>query len=390
MIKISSHIFRFVRQALNLIFVCIDGMVSVFNKPLTNKNTLMLVRLDAIGDFFVWLNSAQEYRNIYPSHKITLFANSTWADFAKTLDYWDEVVSVDINLFLKNYKYRWWLILKVRLLGFELAIQPTYSRSMMLGDSLVRASDAPTRIGSVGDLSNMRGVDYWLTKSWYTQLHESHGSRVTEHERNAEFTSILAKRYVKKQVAFVVKKSQSKFDICNKYVVLFPGASWDKRKWSAEKFSQLAIRLIENYGFQIVLCGSKQEHEICEYIKSKIGRDVANLAGFTTLSDLVEVIRNADLLVSNETSAVHIAAAVNTQSVCIIGGGHYGRFLPYSENTAGVKPFVANVSLSCYGCNWKCIKIILKNEPVLCISSITVDQVWEKCILALNLVGKKF
>ena len=56
-----------------------------------------------------------------------------------------------------------------------------------------------------------------------------------------------------------------------------------------------------------------------------------DFAGEITLNKLIEIIGNAELLISNETVAPHIAVAVNCQFICISNGNHYGRFHPYPE-----------------------------------------------------------
>lgn len=41
------------------------------------------------------------------------------------------------------------------------------------------------------------------------------------------------------------------------------------------------------------------------------------------------MLSNAVMLLSNDTSAIHIAAAVGTKTICITKGVHFGRFVPY-------------------------------------------------------------
>lgn len=70
---------------------------------------------------------------------------------------------------------------------------------------------------------------------------------------------------------------------------------------------------------------------------SKIAADIAKIVqdgiedytGKTNLVKLIELIAHADLLVSNETSAVHMAVSTNTRFVCISNANHIGRFNPY-------------------------------------------------------------
>ena len=83
-----------------------------------------------------------------------------------------------------------------------------------------------------------------------------------------------------------------------------------------------------------------------------------DLVGKTSLVELVELLRNALLVLSNETSAVHIGAAVGAPVICILGGGHFGRFLPYvveKPEPSRPTPIVVVQPMSCFGCNWQCV-----------------------------------
>jgi ADP-heptose:LPS heptosyltransferase len=64
---------------------------------------------------------------------------------------------------------------------------------------------------------------------------------------------------------------------------------------------------------------------------------ISNECGKTSLPELCEAIANAQLLLSNDSSAFHIAAAVQTPVVCVLMGRHYGRFAPYPASASWVK-----------------------------------------------------
>ena len=119
--------------------------------PKHNQQKLvLLVRQDAIGDFVMWLDTAKEYRNIFPpdKYKIVLAGNKIWCDLAEELPYWDEILMVDVKQFKTFSRYRWDFLRKVRNLGVQISIQPTFSREFYQGDALVRASDALRRQGA--------------------------------------------------------------------------------------------------------------------------------------------------------------------------------------------------------------------------------------------------
>jgi ADP-heptose:LPS heptosyltransferase len=108
------------------------------------------------------------------------------------------------------------------------------------------------------------------------------------------------------------------------------------------------------------------------------GIPIKDACGQTTLPELAGVIANAKLTVTNDTSAAHLAAALCTPAVAILGGGHFGRFLPYP---AECKPdngalHVACHSMPCYQCNWRCVHARRPDDPGPCITSVTVDAVW--------------
>ena len=160
--------------------------------------------------------------------------------------------------------------------------------------------------------------------------------------------------------------------------VLFPGASASYKSWPLEAFARVAVKIIEKYRWKPVILGGFHEISLGHQLEEKlIEYSPINLVNKTALTELVEIIRLARILVSNDTSAVHIAASVNTQSVCILGGGHYGRFLPYPDSIEGTKPVSVVNRMECFGCNWHCK---FSNDPSLpypCISSIEVDRVFE-------------
>jgi ADP-heptose:LPS heptosyltransferase len=358
------------------ITLCIDW-IFISNDKKIKKDAVVIVRLDAIGDFFLWLQGAKELRNIYPKHHIVLVANNTWAEFARALPYWDEVWNLDQNKFIYNWIYRIKFIKKINRFGFSIAIQPTYSRVFESGDCIINASNACKKIGFNGDLCNTTKILHDIGNSYYTELITSFGDKM-ELERNLEFIQKIAPYQIKIQIQEIPRVLNLRDEILpsKKYYIIFPGASWDGKRWPEENFSEIIKKLEKLQKWQPILCGSYEEKELCDrIIKLSRTENCINYAGQTNLMELVELIRGAELLISNDTSAIHIAPLVNTKSVCIVGGGHFGRFLPYPDKLKAIKPLVSVIKLPCFQCNWKCT---IKNElkyPVPCIAGVQVNQV---------------
>ena len=358
------------------LLLCFDSIV-LLGGGSGQREGVVLVRLDAIGDFIIWLDAAKEYRRIYPSQRITLIANAVWADMARGLPYWDEVWPVNLHGLSWKPTYRCTVLRKVHNARFETAIQPTFSRSFMHGDSVMRATHAIRRIGSVGDTANVIVRYKAISDRWYTQLLPASPRAMMELERNAEFISHLTDKDFKAALPrwpLMVRLTEH-LQPKAAYVILFPGASWHGRQWSGPDFLEVGKQLNRLHGWQIVFCGGPSERALCQKIAEAIPTTSLNLAGQTTLVELAELIRGAQLLIANETSAVHMAAAVGTTAVSIVGGGHYGRFVPYPDQVIGIKPVVAAKHMPCFNCNWQCNQPHDATGPVPCISGVQVGQV---------------
>lgn len=381
------HEFKWVVNS--LLFWVVDSLVLLSARK-GKGGGVAVVRLDNIGDFVLWIEAAGNLRGYGGVGSHTLVCNALCSDMARGLSYWDNVISVDIEQFRHNLLYRAKILRRIRQANFDITLQPTYSRAFRVGDAIVRASGAARRIGSMGDVSNSRIWEKIIADRWYTELVSAEQRLMSEFERDKEFVVQLKGVYGPGRMPLIplLQVDIARFKLPERYVVVFPGASWDGRCWSAERFGMMAQKMVSQWSMDVVVCGSMEDLVRCDEVADSIDRQVINLAGRTTLSQLVEIIRGSALLLSNDTSAVHIAAAVGTESVCILGGGHYGRFLPYPEEFVGSRPTVVNKKMDCYGCNWECIYPRTPGMPVRCIDDIDVDEVWAAIAQAHGLRAK--
>lgn len=355
----------------------------------THPPLLLLVRLDLIGDFIIWLDSAQRYRTLYPTHKIVLAVNSSCSALAKNLNFWDEIVTIDVDRIRSNALYRMKVLWKIRVRGFSMAIQPTYSREVV-GDSIVRASNASQRIGYRGDLNNISECNKVTTDSWYTRLICNPVTTASELNINAHFLRELGDLNYRSAIFELPQQGllSNNLKLEQPYIVVAPGASWLPKQWPVVNFVELMSKLHAEFKLPIVLCGGPNEIDLCKNIKNSICQDwIISLAGQTTLTELIELIRHATLLVGNDSAPIHMAAVTGTDSVCILGGGHFNRFLPYAPEkiSSGSEPIIATHVMECYGCRWKCIYNLGQEQAVPCISQVQVSTVYNACLQALTL-----
>jgi ADP-heptose:LPS heptosyltransferase len=112
---------------------------------------------------------------------------------------------------------------------------------------------------------------------------------------------------------------------------LHPGAKARDRCWPAERFAALADALIERLRADIVLTGGPGERQLTAAVRRAMHHPALDLAGETDLGTFAAVLARADLVVSNDTGAAHLAAALGRPSVVLFGPGRPAEWGPLDQ-----------------------------------------------------------
>lgn len=153
-------------------------------------------------------------------------------------------------------------------------------------------------------------------------------------------------------------------------VGLAPGAAYGHAKrWPPDRVAQLIVRLA-GHGLVPVLVGAAADRETGRAIESSLPRDVrvANLIGRTTLRGLVGVLARCATFVSNDSGAMHVAAALGVPLTAIFGPTDERGTAPLGPNARDV--IVRDVF---------CRPCMLRECPIdhRCMKRITVNDVME-------------
>lgn len=107
------------------------------------------------------------------------------------------------------------------------------------------------------------------------------------------------------------------------YIVINPNASdlRIERRWPKGQFKGLITKIREiEPDKTIVLIGSPSEESyVSEVIEGIIDSRVVNMAGKTSLGGLIELIRNAELVITNDTGPMHVAASLRKKTIALFG-----------------------------------------------------------------------
>lgn len=153
------------------------------------------------------------------------------------------------------------------------------------------------------------------------------------------------------------------------HVAIAPGAQHATKRWPVAKVASLAQRLLDQ-GASITLIGGPADISICDAIDAAVGGGLHRADGATTLEQTIDVLDRADVLVSMDSGAMHLAAARRVPTVAIFGSTvkELG-FAPY-----GIPHQIIEHDVNCRPCS-HIGRATCPKGHFLCMEGIDVEQV---------------
>ncbi len=113
----------------------------------------------------------------------------------------------------------------------------------------------------------------------------------------------------------------------DRWIVINPNTSdlIDLRKWPGKHFVLLVDKLLESYDdLGVIFIGSKDEtscvESLCNQVSNEnIEKRIINLAGLTSISDLIDIFNFSDLLITNDSGPAHLASLTKISSIVLFG-----------------------------------------------------------------------
>jgi heptosyltransferase I len=326
---------------------------------------ILIIKPSALGDIILALPALSALRRSFPNARISWFVRPEFAPLITGHPYISDII-----LFDRKQLAKWWcsresfnalrsLIRQLKTGEFDLVFD---FQGLFRTGYFSWRTGCKRRFGMAGarelahlfytdkisqDSSSIHLVDYYL------KMVGAAGAQ----QGNPEF-----KLPEDAGTADKIDKLLKSQGVNGKYAVIVPGAAQVNKRWPIERFAELAAKIGERFGLSVVATGSQGERE---YIEA-IGKRVINLAGKTTVRELVPLMKRASLVVSNDTGPGHIAAALDVPMVMIFGPTNPARVCPYKrpQCVAAIEPNERGMKADSY-------------EPRHDITHITVEQVFE-------------
>lgn len=334
-----------------------------------------------LGDFVILLDSLRAYRKLYPGKKLVLLCTKSndMRVLARHTGVVDEVIVVE-DAWSRRIGTLW----KLMKLSCDTVINVHTSRTVH-GDLYIMAVRANRRIAAQSDLTMIS--PRWLKRSdaLYSRIIPCDGIGTMELIRNAQYVRGQGAEDFQAELPKIPAAAHT-VEAPGGYFVVCPGADGQAKRWPAENFVRCIDHVLRQTELSCRIIGVSAESPLAEQIRaaSEYPERIDNIAGKTTLMEYIAEIRNAEFLLSSDTSAGHIAPAVDTPAIVIGSGWDRGRFFPYCTERAregAVMPCCPEPPLACLGCGRRPMgdkkSACIEKETMRCVSAVTAERVMD-------------
>ncbi|MCH7964454.1 MAG: FkbM family methyltransferase, partial [Bacteroidetes bacterium] len=344
-------------------YLSLNTKVELISDP---KN-IIFIRIDSIGDNILASSMLPHIKQKFSNSKITIICQEHITELYKYSPFVDNILAIDKQKYVDDEHYREEFINNLKVLHSDYVLNSVYSREE-IGDEIVNNINSKVKIGFLGDTNNISEEKRDKNNNYYNYLiPDENSSYPIELNLHKQFLShINIKVDSLKPVIWITdddRKFTDEFLETNniqpkKYVVLFAGAQHSIKSYT--QFGKAIKKLVENNRLTVVALGDNKDFAVNQINLDELNIPTVNLSGKTTLRQAIAIVEKASLVVGVDTGLAHVSAAVEIQNVILLGGGHFGRFMPYSKLTS-----VVALPLECYRCNWKC-----KYESAHCVEDV--------------------
>lgn len=338
----SDSRFKLITSSREKFGFCIAKFTPQLKPSRKEVKNILWVRTDSIGDGILSSSMLSHIQDRFPQAQITVVCQEHIANLYQACPFVKNIITIPAEHKWQSRQQYESVIEQIRQVRADMLLNSTWATH---GLADIRELEfIPRRVA----LRNVRDV-------LYTDIIPTDTGFKPELDRHCDFlkglginvTTLKPKVWMTCDDQLFVEKIFKEFKLKkNRTIALFAGARTEHRLY--EQYGKALRQICKEGGYTVVAMGSKKDYQINNRNLEAIGGGM-NLSGTMTLRQTAAFMKHCCLAVGAETALAHIACAVETPNVILLGGGHFGRFMPYSPLTS-----IVSLPLDCFGCNWQC------------------------------------
>jgi FkbM family methyltransferase len=324
----------------------------ISNAPLDDGQRILFVRTDSIGDAVLASSMLPHLHRRFPHAQFAILCQDRVAELFTACPYVNSIIAFNKTQAV-DFSYVQKIVAEVGQFNPQLILNSVRSRDS-LSEILTLAFRESQHIGIEADLANMSEANRSEARGLYSHIIQSPVAHRSELARHQDFLAGLDIKVDGLQPTVWTSMeddalAEAFFETnqlkSEKTIAVFPGAQHDCRVYAG-----YAAALREIVGFDFLVFGAEVDQPLANNLVNSLPGRVFDLCGRTSLRETAALLRRCRLYVGAESAGAHISCAVSVPNVVLLGGGHFGRFMPYSSLTSAVV-----FPLNCFGCNWNCL-----------------------------------
>ena len=298
-----------------------------------NPQNILIINFGQIGDVVLSLPALKAVREKFPAAKITVMIGKSGGEIVEISGFADEKITVDrVRLRdgqkVNSIKEISQIVKDTRRRRFDLVID---LHSLYETNFLGFLSGAKHRLyanrenRSLDFLANFRPAPPRENKKLHLTDHYLNVLEPLGIENAARFVEIQPRAEDLERVGDLLPTSEV-VDL----IGLFPGAGHPSRRWSLEKFAETAAELSQNENTRTIVFLGPEEKDLRGEIENKFPRETLIVDNLSLL-EFIAALSKLSVLISNDTSAIHLGAIVGTKIVLVMDKRAPTTYLPLAE-----------------------------------------------------------
>jgi ADP-heptose:LPS heptosyltransferase len=367
-------------------------------------DSILVIRLDELGDFTLFSSILRPLRAGYPSAWITLVVSDWIRPLAALCPYVDEVIAFPSRgPRLWQYLAGPWRALRVAQSldrTYDLAINSRFDRDIRGAAFLAEFSMARCIVGYPSSTDTFKAALNYGYNCLYTHLLPVGSAVLHEVARSAavlEFlrvptpalkSEIWLSHEDRREAARLLRDRGCRLHT-DALVCLGVGAGAAHRRWPVERFAELARHLTGKLGFKVLIVGDRSDRPIAEKLRAEFSDRVIDLTGIASLRVSAAAIAECQMFIGNDSGPKHIAAALGLSIIAINchpkdgDPAHFQspeRFSPLSENVIVLAPehAIAPCASTCLANTAHCIKEVSVEQVLEAVARLRIHT-WAAC-----------
>nr|WP_319491297.1 glycosyltransferase family 9 protein [uncultured Desulfobacter sp.] len=313
--------------------------------------SILLIQLGDIGDLVLTLPTIETLRANFPNAHLAVAVREKAAALLQDHHAVDEILSVDRHKHgIKGVRHQFKLLASLIIRRFDLSIE---LRTGTRGAVLSAASTAGIRIGrhaSDGRLRDLCFTHIVEPANEREQYASQHNLNILE-PLSLNFVSPVPPLLLmpKERISALTGKIKNLLPAPQKPIlVVHPFSIWQYKELTVQQYHHILSHLAATYDVNLVITGSPDERPRAQALIDSSGLPIVNMAGETSIMEMAALLKLAVMVISIDTSAVHIATAVGTATVSVFGPSSTRNWAP-----GGNLHRIVTHSMSCVPCRNK-------------------------------------